>query len=209
MDLSGLVFRAVTSDRNRNGVFECRWRGYRKYGFNSPESVVDQFDATARQYACIEENEGNVVGCLRMVSRCTTFLEIEQYLKIGKLIANGMVLAEVSRYSVPTSPRAVAVRMGLWKLAWLDAVANGHTHLLAWVRKGARRPYEAMGFTDPAGESLSFNHPLLGGHLHHVILLDLSKANQYPQNNPGLFGFFHEQRHANIVLAKEEGHAYR
>lgn len=146
IDLSGLVFCVCPNQEEFAQLLKCRWRGYKKYGFASPDECRDEFDERAIHYLCKDDISNEVLGCLRMLSKFNGKLELESFVTISDWATNGVHPAELTRFSVPISKRSTAIKFGLWKLAWLDAVRRGHTHFVIWTRKEARRNYNMLGF---------------------------------------------------------------
>ncbi len=201
IDLSGLVFCVCQGQEQFAQVLKCRWRGYKKYGFASPDDCRDEFDERAIHYLCKDSSSNEILGCLRMLSKFNGKLELESFVAISDWATENVNPAELTRFSVPISKRSVAIKFGLWKLAWLDAVRRGHTHFVIWTRKEARRNYDMLGFDFLLGKENFFSHPVLGGYPHMVMALDIINArHEYRERRPVLHKFFCETFHPNIVL---------
>jgi hypothetical protein len=105
---------------------------------------------------------------------------------------------------VPISKRSAAIKFGLWKLAWADAVNRGHTHFIIWTRKEAKRNYELLGFDFFLGREQTFCHPVLGGYPHILMTLDIIKAREdYRANRPAFYEFFCEKNIPRLFWAKK------
>jgi len=111
-DLSGLVFRAVRAEHEMDAVLECRWKGYRRYGFPNPAACRDDYDAHAIQYVCEDERTKRIVGCLRLLPAQHRPFELEEYFDISGWANNGTRPAELTRFSVPVSKRLWAIKFG-------------------------------------------------------------------------------------------------
>jgi len=201
IDISGLIFFVCQSQEEFAQVLKCRWRGYKKYGFAYSDECRDEFDECAIHYLCKNVITNEVVGCLRMLSKLNGKLELESFVSISDWTTEGVQPAELTRFSVPISKCSTAIKFGLWKLAWLDAVRRGHTHFVIWTRKEARRNYDILGFDFLLGKENFFSHPVLGGYSHMVMALDIIKAREeYRKNRPMLHKFFCDTYHPNILL---------
>jgi hypothetical protein len=200
-DLSGLVFRTARTDDEMEAILECRWKGYRRYGFAEPAACRDSFDSHAVQYICEEQNTKRTMGCLRLVSIHHRPFELEEYFDIKNWASNGTRPAELTRFSVPESKEQPEIKFGLWKLAWLDAVARGHTHFIIWTTQYYKAMYESLGFVPYPGNSPEFLHKVLNSTPHSVMIFDLLSApDLYRRTRPSLYRFFCEMTHANIIL---------
>ena len=203
--LSGLLFRVANGETDFGNLLRCRWAGYKKYGFGSPDDCRDEFDGRATHYISTDISTGEVVGCFRMLSRTGGPLELERFVDISKWIETGARPAELTRFSVPLSKRSAAIKFGLWKLAWADAIERNHSHFIIWTRKEAQRNYDMLGFEYFLGKQETFCHPRLGGYSHLLMTLDIVGArDEYRLNRPNLYQFFCETDHRQIVLPKPE-----
>ena len=201
IDLSGLVFSPWRGQIEFDEILKCRWRGYRKYGYTSPDDCLDNFDDLAIHYFCKDCQSGEIVGSLRMLSKLDSKLELEAFVDISDWAIDGIQPAELTRFSVPISKRSAAIKFGLWKLAWADAVSRGHTHFIIWTRREAKRNYDLLGFDFFLGQEQTFCHPLLGGYPHVLMTLDIIKAREdYRANRPSFYEFFCKKIHPEIVL---------
>lgn len=198
-DLTGLIFRIAHTDLEREAVIDCRWKGYKKY-FHSREQCKDKYDERAVLYMCLDAVSGDVLGCLRVVSRLKSRLELEEYFDISSLVKNGLVVAEVSRFSIPKSRQSPSIKLGLWKLLYLDSIRKGYTHLIVWVKRSARRNYEYLFFEDYPRQN-TFVHTVLHGLTHYVMTFDIANSTQkYRSSHHPLYTFFCEKDHSQIVL---------
>lgn len=199
-DLSGFTFDVAKDASQKLEAYRCRAQAYRRY-FLRFEDCIDTFDERARIYLCRENRTGAMVGSLRSVSSQTGPLELESWFDLGENHARGFVFGEASRFSVPHHPKAFYIKLGLWKLLYHDLAGTGNTHLLAWVRDGARPDYETLLFEDYPASIHTFNHPRLLGRLHHVLLLELATTPaRFQAVDHPLHDFFFVDQHPNILV---------
>jgi hypothetical protein len=105
----------------------------------------------------------------------------------------------LTRFSVPASKRLHAIKLGLWKIAWLDAVALGHSHFLISTNMHIKEMYEILGFILYPDRERTFLHSTLQSIPHEVMIFDLARAPEfYRQTRPHLYRFFCEMNHPNI-----------
>lgn len=109
-DLSGLLFRIANGETDIAEILQCRWRGYKKFSFASPECCRDEFDERAAHYVSRDSASGEVAGCLRMLSRFKGRLELESFVAISNWVEDGACPAELARFSVPLSKRRILIR---------------------------------------------------------------------------------------------------
>jgi len=201
-NLSGLIFRTARTDAELNEVLQCRWRGYKKYGFPDPTACRDIFDDRATQYLCQDAESNQTLGCLRLLANHARPFEVETYLDVEGWLPSEMSVAELTRFSVPTCKRLSAIKFGLWKLAWMDAIAQGHTHFLIWTTEQKKRMYEYLGFVPFPNHSAAFLHPILGNNSHVVMVVDLTTVSDLFQHaRPELHQFFFVMKHPNIYTS--------
>jgi hypothetical protein len=112
-DLSGLIFKAVRSEHDLTAMLECRWKGYKRYGFANPSACRDFYDTHAVQYVCEDEETKRTLGCLRMLVSHHRPFELEEYFDISGWANNGTRPAELTRFSVPAGKRISAIKFGL------------------------------------------------------------------------------------------------
>jgi len=204
-DLSGLIFRSAHCDREMDAILECRWKGYRRYGFDSPAACRDVFDDRAIQFVCEDSESQQILGCLRLLAYSARPFEVETYVEVSRWLPSSMSVAELTRFSVPVCRRLTAIKCGLWKLAWLEAIAKGHTHFLIWTTEQKKRMYEYLGFTPYPNDSVTFLHPVLGNNSHMMMLVDLTTvADLFRRTRPELHRFFFEMNHPNVRLSVRE-----
>jgi hypothetical protein len=205
-NLSGLTFRLASSNEELEPILHCRWRGYKKYGFAQPSDCRDAFDERATQYICLDSESQEVLGCLRLLACSARPFEVETFLDVSQWLPSGTTVAELTRFSVPICKRISAIKFGLWKLAWLDAIAKGHTHFLIWTTEHKKRMYEYLGFVPYPNDSTAFNHPILGNHSHIVMTVDLTTvAELFQRTRPELHRFFFETA-ISIFIQPQNAH---
>ena len=144
-----------------------------------------------------------------MLSRRNGGLELERHFGISDWLSDGKHVAEINRFSIPRHPRASAIKLGLFKLLYLDELRMGFTHLAIVARKPAIPQYKAIGFEDFPGRNV-FLHPALGNLPHYVLTLRLVRSDASPsprhplhEQHP-LHRFFCTENHPNIILYQEE-----
>lgn len=142
IDLSNLLFSRCQEEQEFQRILACRWKGYRKYGFTAPQECRDRFDEKAIHYLCRDCTSGDIVGCLRMLSASARDYEVETFVDLSSWLVDGVRPAELTRFSVPLNKRSMAIKFGLWKLAWADAIRRGHTHFLIWTKDEVKRNYD-------------------------------------------------------------------
>ncbi len=200
LDISGLVFRIAKTERDIQAVYECRAKGYKRFGERKTEEWVDKFDTYATQYLCEEESSGCVVGVMRMISSNRGQLELQDFIKIPLLLGDGESLAENSRFSIPADvKRRSAVKMGLMSLSHLHAAATGHTHQVCVASPRLKPLYEMLLFSPYPGNPNCFRHPLSGA-LCTVMQLELNKARREEYRGHFWYAFTYEEKHANVIV---------
>jgi hypothetical protein len=202
-DLSGLTFRIAT-DTDRDALLMCRWKGYRQYGYASPDACRNHYDGRATQFICVDEASDETLGCLRMLSRLDGPLELEQFADISAWADVGVVPAELTRFSIPLSHRLPAIKNGLMKLAWLKALESGHTHFIISTQEKTKPAYEVLGFHHYLGRPTTFLHPAISNHLHYVMILDLiADTLAWRKREADLYRFFWLTEHPALLLQPE------
>lgn len=206
VDLSGMIFKIAHTPEERKQAFDVRWVGYQKY-LSCREQCVDEYDDGAILYVAIETATGKMVGCLRML-RMDGGLEVERHLDISDWLSDGKRVVEINRFSIPRHPRAKEIKLGLFKLLYLDELSKGYDHLVIVARRPAISQYKAIGFEDYPGENV-FLHPALGNLPHYVLTLRLVRGDLPPpsghplhEHHP-LHRFFCKESHSNIFLDQE------
>lgn len=203
-DVTGLIFRAAHTDHEMDAILECRWKGYRRYGFEVPTACRDSFDKHAIQYVCQDEQSKRILGCLRLLPIHHRPFELEEYCDISGWARNGTRPAELTRFSIPISKRLIAIKWGLWKLAFFDACKSGHSHFLICTAEYTKQMYESLGFVPYPGDSCDFLHATLRNTPHVAMILNLSSvADLYRREHPGLYRFCWEVTHSNIFSSME------
>jgi hypothetical protein len=145
-----------------------------------------------------------MLGCLRLLPSQSRPFELEEYFHISDWANDGTRPAELTRFSVPANKRLIAIKFGLWKLAWLDAVAKGHTHFVIWTTDQKKKMYEALGFIPYPGRESGFRHRRLNDTPHSVMIFDLISAPElYRRTRPSLHKFFCELTHPNISTSPQ------
>jgi hypothetical protein len=202
-DLSGLTFR-LAGENERESMLNCRWKGYKQYGYVSPRDCWKPNDERAAQFICVDREQGVILGCLRMLSSSDGPLELEQYVDISEWRATGVSPAELTRFCVPLSKRLPAIKNGLMKLAWLHARKRGHTHFIITTQQKTKPGYDWLGFGHYLGRETTFLHPLISNNLHFVMTLDLIADTQaWADRLPELHRLFWKTEHPNIMLESD------
>ena len=196
-NLSDFVFRVADIKLEEAKILRCRWKGYRRYGFRSPEDCRDRYDDYAAHYVC--EKDGEIVGCIRMVSARKGKFELQAFVDISAWLKENKLTAELTRFSIPLHRRMRDIKFGLWKLAWLNAAATSHTGFIVWSIREKLPMYRSLGFEGFPGQEACFSHAGLKNRKHWIMTLDFARAeNLYRHLNPHLYHFFCELKHPNI-----------
>lgn len=197
-DLSGFVFRIADIATEEAKILNCRWKGYRKYGFPYPGDCRDGYDDYAVHYVC--ERGGKVVGCLRMVPARKGKFELQEFVDLSAWLEREESSAELTRFSIPVQRRLRDIKFGLWKLAWLNAVGTGHTHFIIASAQETFSMYQSLGFECFLGRQTFFSHSKLKNRKHVIMTLDIVHAEDlYRRAYPHLYHFFYEIKHSNII----------
>jgi len=85
-----MVFRIAT-EADWDALLLCRWKGYKQYGYATPEECRNRHDGRATQLICRDEVSGEVLGCLRMLSNGDGPLELEEFVEISKWTGTGVM----------------------------------------------------------------------------------------------------------------------
>ena len=199
-DISGMIFR-IGVESDLNALLLCRWKGYKQYGYATPEQCRNCYDGRATQLICQDEISGEILGCLRMLSKGDGPLELEEFVNISEWTGTGVVPVELTRFSIPLSRRLPAIKNGLMKLAWLMARASGHSHFIITTQEKTKPAYDWLGFHHYLGRPTTFYHPMISNHLHYVMTLDLIEDTlAWEPREPELFRFFWLVKHPNLIL---------
>jgi len=153
-------FQAAMDVRSAVYVDDIHWL--------TPETLVDRWDDRCVQF--IGTVDGRAVTSGRLNDNPSGF-EIEQYMDLGSLRANGGC-AELSRLSVLPEWRRSMAAMSMFRAFYRYAQGRGIRHFCITLTPNNLRMYESLGFTYIGGP---FQNELLGVN-HAVYCLDLEQA---------------------------------
>ncbi len=199
-DWTNLVFRIAKNKDDFNAVYECRARGYSKYGSDNPEDWIDRYDDYATQYMC-QDDSGQTLGCMRMISSKMGPIPIQDYMDISLWTQSDMVYAELARLCVPLPEKRPSVKFGLWVIAFLDALRNEHTHFVIGTNEWLRSIYEMIGFKLYPGHPNCCLIPQLNNLKHYIMSLDLCDIDAMLSSPAApLYRFTVEKKYSNVIL---------
>ena len=205
-DLSGLIFKIARTDEEKQAAYACRAKGYSKYGPDTPEAWIDEYDEYAIQYICQDAETGEVLGCMRNVSSLDGPLEVEAFLSLPLWRSEGNPVGEYSRFAVPKTVRTRrnAIKLGMLTLAYRDALRRGHAFQTLWCIEAMRSLYDMLLYQPYPGEPNTFTHDALGGQEHTLMGVDMRGAAEvYRSTGHPLYEFMANMRHESILLDEE------
>jgi hypothetical protein len=202
--LKGFEFRLATKTDDFQRVLKCRWKGFKHFGYESPQDLYDEFDEHAWHLIAIDQASGVIVGCLRLLRKPRDHFELEQWVNISEWIEQGYRPAELTRLSIPFNKQSIKIKFGLWKLALLLCLKEGQTHFIITTKHDTKRAYDFLCFQPYRGQDVVFNHPKIGNMPHLVMTLNLvGLSNEWLLKRPALYQFSFESEHPEIHLTHD------
>lgn len=202
-DTDGLIFKIARTEEELRAVYECRAKGYSDNKNNRLEDWMDEFDDYAIQYLSIDQETGEILGVMRMISTLDGPIEVQSYLDLSLWLNDDNILGEYSRFTIPksTGKRRDAVKLGLFTIGYRDALRRQHSYQVLWTTKLMMPLYSMMLYKPYPGKPNTFTHKKLGNREHILMGIDLPGSSElYRNTKHPLYEFMHEKKLSNVIL---------
>ncbi|MGA1874654.1 MAG: N-acyl amino acid synthase FeeM domain-containing protein [bacterium] len=197
-----IFIRKAESEEDFNRILETRGTGHAKY-VNNKEQTSDAFDFAPNTILLLAEDEqGKVVGTMRVLDRRYGPVELDTFLDVDSLVSGDeMPCVEVTRFWIPKHLKSKLIKFLFWKAVLQYCLANQIKTILISIRPSAARFYQQLLFFEHAGPSGSYRHKILDDLEYHVFKCDIEKAFELLKvNKHPLYDFFCKENHQNIMF---------
>jgi N-acyl-L-homoserine lactone synthetase len=172
--LAGYRFRVCEDPETFARALELRREVYvGDFGYDLP--VPDQYDRRSWLLIAESEEDGEIVGTMRITPRMFGPLEAEEYFRLPAALAGSRVV-EISRFAIRRSHRRThagpTVAIGLFKLCYELVTALGAKHQVICSKAEKLGTYLAMGFESTG---ITARYEKLNGAEHELLCNDFRK----------------------------------
>lgn len=165
--------KAVRSPADLERALRVRMEGYKMYfGSNHTPADDEEVKPNETTYLAVDKLD-NPIGTIRVLDRSKGEIELDHFLDVDTLLkTEENPCAEATRFAISKHPRAIVVKLLLWR-AYLDYCRlNQIRTALISSRKILARNYEFLLFKD-IGEKGVYKHNQLKNKEHHTYKMDI------------------------------------